>query len=91
MLKPKVTLPSHRLCGLIYGAEMLGAQRQTLEEPPDRQWRQTHRIESSRSCRLGPMALRAEGLCKLGERADGPLLDLSQNIWPSRHVLLSGS
>lgn len=51
-----------------------------LEELPDRQWKQTHRMESSGSWRLGPIALRAEGLCKLGEGADGSILGLSQEV-----------
>lgn len=51
VLKSKVTLPSHLLCHLLYGAEMLGVQRQketgfALEELPDRQWRQTHRLKA---------------------------------------------
>lgn len=36
--------------------------------------------ESSRSCRLRAIALRAEGLCKLGEGADGPNRGLSQEV-----------
>lgn len=65
VLKSKVILPSHVLCGLIPGTEMLG-HKEALKELPDRQWRHTRRIESSQSCRLGPSLSGLEGCVSLG-------------------------